>query len=93
MQTGGTKGRATVDNKILLSEIFRNNRKLGRMTYVVYGDAVKCFDKLCLKDALVELYKAGCSPQDIQMIYGMNKETEISVLTPMEEQKTLRLVR
>ena len=91
LQTGGTKGRATVDNKILLSEIFRKNRKLGKKTYVVYGDAVKCFDKLWLKDALVELYKAGCSPLDIQMIYCMNKETEISVLTPFGKTRKVKV--
>ena len=50
---------------------------------------MKCFDKLWLKDALVELYKAGCSPQDIAMIYEMNKNTEISVSTPSgKTQKT-----
>ena len=43
---------------------------------------MKCFDKLWLKDALVELYKAGCSPQDIAMIYEMNRDTEISIATP-----------
>ena len=53
-----------------------------KKTYIVYGDAVKCFDKLWLKDALVELYKAGCTPQDIAMIYEINKDTEISVVTP-----------
>ena len=83
LQTGGVKKRATVDNHIILSEIIRKNRKLGKKTYIVYGDAVKCFDKLWLKDALVELYKAGCSPQDVCMIYEMNKDTEISVVTPM----------
>ena len=49
---------------------------------MVFGDAVKCFDKLWLKDALVELYKAGCEPQDIQMIYNMNKDTVIEIETP-----------
>ena len=48
-QTGGTKGRATVDNKIVLSEVIRRNRKMKIKTYIVFGDAVKCFDKLWLK--------------------------------------------
>ena len=39
-QTGGVKGRSTVDNIIVISEIIRRNRKLGRKTYIVYGDAV-----------------------------------------------------
>ena len=81
-QTGGTKGRATIDNTIILSEVIRKNRKLGRKTYIVFGDAVKCFDKLWLKDCLVELYNAGCNPQDIQMMYLMNQDTEVTVVTP-----------
>ena len=81
-QVGGVKHRATVDHMIVFSEVIRKNRKLGKKTYVVYGDAVKCFDKLWLKDTLVELYNAGCTPQDIQMIYNMNKDTVISVKTP-----------
>ena len=48
----------------------------------MFGDAVKCFDKLWLKDSLVELYKAGCDLQDIQMVYKMNAGTVIEVETP-----------
>ena len=81
-QTGGLRDRATIDNHVLLSETIRKNKKIGKKTYVIFGDAVKCFDKLWLKDTLVELYKAGCSPQDIAMIYQMNKDTEITVDTP-----------
>ena len=81
-QSGGVKNRSTGDNKLILSEIIRQNKKLGRKTYIVYGDAVKCFDKLWLKDCLVELYKAECAPQDIQMMFTMNKDTVIEVVTP-----------
>ena len=81
-QTGGVRWRSTADNIFVLSEIIRKNRKMGRKTYIVFGDAIKCFDKLWLKDALVELFQAGCSPQDIEMIYKMNKETVISIETP-----------
>ena len=81
-QTGGVKERATVDNHIIFSEMIRNNKKLGRKTYVVFGDAVKCFDKLWLKDSLLELYKAGCNLQDIEMIYRLNEDTNIVVETP-----------
>ena len=82
LQTGGTKERATVDNFVILSEVIRRKRKLGKKCYLLFGDAVKCFDKLWLKDSLVELYKAGCDLQDIQMIYKMNKDTIIEVETP-----------
>ena len=82
-QSGGVHGKATVDNHIILSEIIRRNRKLGKKTYVVFGDAVKCFDKLWLRDSLVEMYKAGCNMQDIQMIYKMNEDTGIIIETPL----------
>ena len=81
-QNGGVKKRSPADNTLIFSEIIRQNKKLNRKTYVVYGDAVKCFDKLWLKDCLVELYKADCPPQDIQMMYLMNKDTVIEVITP-----------
>ena len=90
-QTGGRKGTSTVDNHIILSEIIRKNRKMGKKTYIVYGDAVKCFDKLWLKDSLVELFNAGCSPQDIQMIHLLNKDTEVTVVTPSGATKKLKV--
>ncbi len=82
LQTGGVKHRSTCDNHILVSETIRKQRQLNKKTYIVYGDAVKCFDKLWLRDCLVELYKADCFPTDIQMIYSMNKDTIIEVVTP-----------
>ena len=56
-QTGGIKGRSTIDNIYILSETIRWNKKIGKKTYVVFGDAVKCFDKLWLKDSLVATHK------------------------------------
>ena len=56
---------------------------MGKKTYVVFGDAAKCFDKLWLRDSLVEMYKAGCNMQDIQMIYKMNEDTGIIIETPL----------
>ena len=81
-QTGGVKNRATADNFVILSEIIRRKKKLGKKCYLMFGDAVKCFDKLWLKDSLVELYKAGCDVQDIEMVYKMNDGTIIEVETP-----------
>ena len=82
LQTGGTKERATVDNFVILSEVVRRKKKMGKKCYLMFGDAVKCFDKLWLKDSLVELYKAGCDIQDIMMIFKMNDGTVIEVETP-----------
>ena len=76
------KERCPGDCLLLLSEIIRVKKRQGKKCYIVFGDAVKCFDKLWLKDSLVELYKAGCEPQDIQMIYNMNRDTVIEIETP-----------
>ena len=81
-QTGGVKLRSNADNIMIASEVIRQKKKAGKKCYMLFGDAVKCFDKLWLKDSLVELYKAGCEPQDIQMIYNLNRETVIEVETP-----------
>ena len=81
-QAGGVKERSPADCLFLLSEIIRVKKKTGEKCYLVFWDVVKCFDKLWLKDALVELYKAGCNPQDIQMMYKMNENTIIEVDTP-----------
>lgn len=90
-QTGGMKQRGPTDNILLFSEIIRQKRKQGKKCYVVFGDAVKCFDKLWLKDSLVELFKAGCNTQDIQMIFKMNSGTVLEVETPSgtTEKKTV----
>ena len=82
-QTGGTKLRATVDNKIVLSEIIRKNRKMGKKTYIVFGDAVKCFDKLWLKDGVYELWRCGTDIRDCVMIKRLNERAEIVVKTPV----------
>ena len=82
-QVGGKKHRSTVDLMILLSDIVRRNKKIGRKTYLLFGDAIKCFDKLWLRDCLVEMYKMGIDPQDILMIYLLNKTANIVVKTPV----------
>ena len=46
---------------------------------------------LILKDALVELYKAGCSPEDVVMIYEMNKDTEITIVTPVGKTEKIKV--
>ena len=82
-QVGGKKHRSTVDLMILVSDLTRRNKQIGRKTYLLFGDAIKCFDKLWLRDCLVEMYKMGIQPQDILMIYLLNKTANIVVKTPV----------
>ena len=89
-QAGGMKMRSTGDCLFLASEIIRTKKKAGKKCYLVFGDAVKCFDKLWLRDALVDLFEAGCEPQDIQMIYKMNENTVMRLRHLVELQKKSR---
>ena len=58
-QCGGQKGCGTIYNMIMMRAVIDNNRRLNRKTYYYFADAYKCFDKLWLKDCLVELWRAG----------------------------------
>ena len=45
------------------------------------ADAYKCFDRLSLKDCLVELWKAGMREREIK-IYEMNRLANVEIRTP-----------
>ena len=47
-----------------------------------YGDLEKCFDKLWLRDSIVEVWKAGVPANEVMLIYKMNEEANIVVDTP-----------
>ena len=42
-----------------------------------YADAYKCFDRLWLKDCLIELWKAGMREREVLMIYKINEMANI----------------
>ena len=82
-QCGGQKGCGTIDNMIMMRAVIDNNRRLNRKTYCYFADAYKCFDKLWLKDCLVELWRAGMREREVYMLYEMNKEAHILIETPV----------
>ena len=81
MQTAGRKQRSTVDNLIILNSIIENQRQNKNKTYLFFADAKKCFDKLWLKDCLIEMYYLGYSPGTIRSLYEVNKTSDIVVDT------------
>ena len=48
-----------------------------------YADAEKCFDKLWLEDAVIELLKRGTNIRDAMVIREMNKAAKIIIHTPV----------
>ena len=81
-QCGSRKGVSTVDNIMLMSALIERNKSLGKNTYIFYADAVKCFDKLWLKNCLLNMNRKGFSIYDTVLLYQLNHKAIISVNTP-----------
>ena len=72
-QCGGKKSCGTIDSMIMMRAVIYNNRRLNRTTYCYFAGAYKCFDKLWLKDCLVELWRSGMREREVYMLYEMTK--------------------
>ena len=70
-----------IDNMIMMRSVIDNNRRLNRFFFCYFADAYKCYEILCLKDCLVELWRAGMTERDVYMSYEMNKESNIVIET------------
>ena len=58
-----------------MSAIIGKRRTERFNTYLFFADAVKCFDKLWLKDCLIELKTLGYKHNDLKILCEMNKGT------------------
>ena len=83
MQAAGRKERLTMDNLIIMNTIIENQRAQKLNTYMFFADDVKCFDKLWLKDCLLEMYNLGYDSNTLKILYEMNKETDVIIKTPV----------
>jgi hypothetical protein len=84
-QMGGEKKRSGTDNLFITYSVIERNKYMGKPTYVFYADAEKCFDKLWLDDAVIELWKKGTNIRDALVIREMNKTAKIIIHTPVGE--------
>ena len=75
MQAPGRKDRSPMNNLIIMNTIIENQRVQKLNTYMFFEDAVKCFDKLLLKDCLLEMYNLGYDPNTLKILHEMNKGT------------------
>ena len=79
MQTAGRKQRSAVDNQIILNSIIENKRQYKNKTYLFFADAKKSYDKLWLKDYLIEMYNLGYRPGTTRSLYEINKTSNIVI--------------
>ena len=87
-QFGGTKGRGPIDNWFILMAVRDEGKRLKKNIYMFFGDLVKCFDRLWLKDCLIDLRNAGAREREIRMLYKLNEEAGFKVKTPAGTTKT-----
>ena len=82
-QCGGRKNRGVQDHLFTVYRAIEYNQYVGQETNLIFLDAEKCFDKLWLKDCLIELWMKGMPPEEIVILYEMNKCAEIMIETPI----------
>ena len=82
-QMGGVQKRSPTDNQFITFSIIERNTYLNKPTYIFYADAEKCFDKMWLEDAIIELWMHGTNIRDAVMIKKLNEEAKIIIHTPV----------
>ena len=68
---------------IIMNTIVENQRAQKLDTYTFLADPIKCFDKLWLKDCLLEMYNLGYDPNTLKILHEINRETDIIIRTPV----------
>ena len=74
-----------MDNIIIRSAIIKKRRTERLNTYLSFADAVKCFDKLWLKDCRIELKTLGYKHNDLKVLYERNTRSKVTINTPLGE--------
>ena len=76
------KKRSIADVSFILNNTIAEFKKQNKDLYILFGDLEKCFDKLHLKDCIIELVEAGMPIEEAIYIYNMNRNIEAVVDTP-----------
>ncbi len=90
-QTGGTKGKSTIDLTMIVLAIIERNKYLGKATMITFADVEKCFDKIWLEDGLKDLWKSGMTPRDCMALKKMNEVAKATIETPLGPTKEITL--
>ena len=80
-----------MDNIIIINAIIEKQRQSHKNTYLFFADAEKCFDKLWLKDCLIDMEEIGYNRNDIKILYEMNKNAEVIVDTTVGQTESISI--
>lgn len=89
MQVAGKKNRSIVHNTIT-NAIMEKQKLRNKNMYILHGPE-NGFDKLWLKDSLTETKNLGYSKIGTQILYELNKNTEIITETPVGKTDTTNI--
>ena len=81
-QNGGVNQRSTADVLFMINNTIAEFKQEKKDLYILFGDLEKCFDKLYLKDCIIELVEAGMPIEEAMFVYEMNRNIKAIVDTP-----------
>ena len=90
-QCGGVRLRGMGDNLLILNTVIEEFRFEKKDLYILFADLEKCFDKLWLRDSIVELVEAGMPIAEAMYVYKMNTKVTATVETPVGKTGTFNL--
>ena len=74
-----------MDNLIIMNTIIENQRAQKHNTYMFFADAVKCFNKLWLKDCLLEMYDKANISESQRGIFLVNMVSNVYELVKITQ--------
>ena len=81
-QNGGVNERSIGDVLFIINNTIVEFKEEGKDLYILFCDLEKCFDKLYLKDCILELVEAGMPLEEAMLVYEMNRNIKAFVDTP-----------
>ena len=90
-QCGGRKRRGPIDHIFTVKSIIDYQKRHNKNTYLLFLDAEKCFDKLWLKDCIVDLKEAGVPSLESLILYKMNENISATIMTPVGQTEKVEL--
>ncbi len=82
-QNYARSGRSTSDNLFMLRSTIDYYMYYDIPVTVIFYDLEKCFDRLWLKDCMLDLWDSGVNGTLWEIIYKMNVESYIAIKTPI----------
>jgi len=82
-QNGARPQRGTADSLFIIRALINYYKYYNVPITIVFYDLEKCFDRLWLKDCMIDLFESGVKNKLWSIIYELNETCEICVKTPI----------